>query len=119
MPDGAVWVTDSGVHKLTLYSAEGLRLRSWDIPVSNTMDSSHLAAASDGAVYMTEPESKTLVTMDGDGTDARTYAIGEVDGSAVKPVGVAADSMGNVWVTDVEGGRVLRIRLDSGDANGK
>lgn len=111
LPDGSIWATDAGVHKLTIYSAEGMRLRSWDIAKANTRDGSHLAAGASGEIYLTEPERGTVVRLAATGERLATHSPVVADGSPVKPVGIALDAAGNVWVTDVEGGRVLRLEM--------
>jgi len=114
LPDGSIWTVDAGVYKLTAYSAEGMRLRSWDIAEANTRDSPHLAISASGILYMTEPELGTVAQVAAEGERVITYSLTPPDGSPVKPVGIAVDAAGNVWVTDVDGGRVLRLAIGVG-----
>ena len=111
--DGTVWSTDAGVHKLTLYSADGMRLRSSDISAANTRDGSHLAAGHVGDVFMTEPERRTIARFGADGTRIATYTIDGVGGAPVKPMGIDVDEQGNVWISDAEGGRALRLEIEA------
>jgi DNA-binding beta-propeller fold protein YncE len=65
------------------------------------------------AVYITEPESGRILWLNPDGETAGAWSVrrGEQgpEGSPVKPIGVAVDQQGRLWVTDSEGGRVFRI----------
>lgn len=118
LPDGSIWTTDAGVYKLTAYNSEGMRIRSWDIAEANTRDSPHLAISASGEVYMTEPEAGTVTQYDAQGERTAIYALTPANGSRVKPVGIAVDAAGNVWVTDVDGGRVLRLAMGVGTTAG-
>ena len=86
-----------------------MRLWSTEIPVANSMHGSHLAEGPAGNVYMTEPENGAVVEVDDAGSVVRRWRLRTDDGQAVKPVGIAVDDSGAVWVTDVEGGRILRF----------
>lgn len=111
LSDGSIWTVDAGVYKLTAYSADGMRLRSWDIAEANTRDSPHLAIGASGGLYLTEPELGTVAQVAAGGERVITYSLTPADGSLVKPVGIAVDAADNVWVTDVDGGRVLRLAI--------
>ena len=104
------FVTDAGIYRLIRLDGAGLPVGSWEIPVANSLDGPHLAVDGQGRLYQTEPEEGRVV---------RRSPTGEVDGAwqlsgpelgTVKPVGVAVDAEGAVWVTDVLAGRLLRIQ---------
>lgn len=107
--DGDIYVADAGVHRLTRYASDGMRLWSTELPVANTMNGSHMAFGLDGTLYVTEPENGAVVTVDPGGNVMTRWRLRVDDGSPVKPVGIAVDAEGAVWVTDVEQGRVLRF----------
>ncbi|MFN2200500.1 MAG: glycosyltransferase family 39 protein [Caldilineaceae bacterium] len=106
---GLLYVTDAGVHKLSGYIDETMRVWSVDIPVANSLHGSHVATDIDGAVYVTEPESGTVAKVDTGGEVQIRWQLRTADRSPVKPVGIDVDDAGDVWVTDVEGGRILRF----------
>ncbi|GIV80116.1 MAG: hypothetical protein KatS3mg050_4510 [Litorilinea sp.] len=120
-------VTDVGLHKLIRLGAavgegsEGLpplgvrRLMAWDRPPANSLDGPHLAATSE-AFYRTDPEGGRVEKLGPDGELVGVWQLAELPGAAdltggrpVKPVGIAADPSGRLWIADSEGGHVLLL----------
>ncbi len=107
--DGSLFITDSGVHKLSMYTEQGMRIWSIDIPVANSFHGSHLAASAHGTVYMTVPEQGMVQEIDSNGTVLNTWLLRVEDNRLVKPVGIAVDNNEDIYVADAEGRRVLRF----------
>jgi sugar lactone lactonase YvrE len=107
--DGSVWVTDAGSNRLYHLSAESVILSSRDLPVANSLDGSHVALDGRGDVYVTEPESGHVIRLNGQGEPVAVYATRSAATPDAKPVGIAVDDQGRIWVADVQGGRVLRL----------
>ena len=108
-PDGSIYVTDAGVHKLIRYDATGRRLLAWDLPVANSIDASHLAGDEAGRVFVTIPEQGQIWIVDPADSqiDRRTI---QVDGAvSTKPVGIGVNAEGTIIVAETQGGRVLAL----------
>ncbi|MHB9755652.1 SMP-30/gluconolactonase/LRE family protein [Streptomyces sp. BYX5S] len=77
----------------------------------------------DGRVYLTDYRSGDVRSTKQDGSDARTFFSGDVDGSPMNPDDIAFDDDGNLYVSDLHGmktgeaeGRIVRIDRDGGKA---
>ncbi|MBX3015304.1 MAG: hypothetical protein KF832_27540 [Caldilineaceae bacterium] len=112
--DGSIFVTDAGLNKLVRFDASGRRLLAWDIPVANTIDSSHLAVDAAGFLYMSKPEPFLITQLLPSGELVGDWSALPVGGGPVKPVGIAVDSRGRVWYVDTVGGVVYVIEPDVG-----
>ncbi|GAA1910784.1 SMP-30/gluconolactonase/LRE family protein [Streptomyces durmitorensis] len=72
----------------------------------------------DGRLYLTD-YTGSIVSIEPDGSDPRTFFSGEVDGSATNLDDIAFDDEGNLYVSDLHGmkpgeakGRIVRIDRD-------
>jgi DNA-binding beta-propeller fold protein YncE/4-amino-4-deoxy-L-arabinose transferase-like glycosyltransferase len=110
--DGAVFATDAGLHKLVRFDADGRRLLAWDIPPANTLDGAHLAVDLAGNLYLTQPEEGQVALLDPQGERVGAWLVRTPDGGAAKPVGIAVDAAGRIWVADSLGGAVMVIERD-------
>ncbi len=109
LEDGSVYVTDASNHRLYHFDSTGFVLSSRALPVANSLDGSHLAKAAAGHVYVTEPESGRVVQFDEQGLPSAAWSVRTAQARDAKPVGIAVDRQGQIWVADVQGGRVLRV----------
>ncbi|MFI7385456.1 SMP-30/gluconolactonase/LRE family protein [Streptomyces sp. NPDC049813] len=73
----------------------------------------------DGRMYLTDFASGSVVSIEPDGSDPRTFFSGKVDGSAMTPDDLAFDADGHLYVSDAHGtepdetdGRIVRIDRD-------
>ena len=116
--DNRLFVTDAAQGRLWNFTSAGILWRTIGLPTANTLNGPHLAADPRGRwLYLTEPEAARLVRYDfgADGTDlALTYWPLPPPGpqaadAARKPVGVAVDGAGSVWIADRGAGEVLRL----------
>ncbi|MEU6001048.1 SMP-30/gluconolactonase/LRE family protein [Streptomyces sp. NPDC047197] len=76
----------------------------------------------DGRLYLTD-YTGSVVSIEPDGSDPRTFFSGEVDGSATNLDDIAFDDEGNLYVSDLHGmkpgeatGRIVRIDRDGAKA---
>ncbi len=108
--DGTIFVADAALHKLVRFSPDGRRLLAWDIPVSNSLDGSHLAVDGFGLLYLSQPEMAAVAQLSPEGEQHGLWLLHSVArAGGIKPVGVAVDQSGNIWVADAVGGQVVRI----------
>jgi DNA-binding beta-propeller fold protein YncE len=109
LSDGSVFVADVGVHRLVQYSADGKLLASIDLSTANSLDAAHLSVAENDMIYITDPEQSKVLRIDANtGTVEGWDLTGQFPGA--KPVGIATDGKGGVWVTDSSGGRLIHIK---------
>lgn len=107
--DSHIYVTDGGVYKLIRFDASGRRLLAWDLPPFNSIDGSHVAVAPDGMVYVTIPEAGQVWAFGADGIRQAALQLPDRNGVPARPVGIDVGPNGEIWVTDVANGRILRI----------
>ena len=116
--DNRLFVTDAAQGRLWNFTSAGILWRTIGLPTANTLNGPHLAADPRGRwLYLTEPEAARLIRYDfgADGADpALTYWPLPPPGpqaadAARKPVGVAVDGAGSVWIADRGAGEVLRL----------
>lgn len=112
--DGTIFVADAGLHKLVSFDSSGRRLLAWELPVSNTLDSSHLAMSEAGYLYVSKPEPFLIAQHTPAGDPIGDWSVAPNNGNVVKPIGVAVDGLGRVWFVDTVGGGVYVIEGDVG-----
>lgn len=112
--DGAIFVTDAGIHKLIRFEPNGQRSLAWDLPVANTMDSSHLAVGPSGNLYVSKPEPFLISERMSLGEETGSWSVAPAGGGVVKPIGVAVDDLGRIWFVDTVGGGLYVIEADLG-----
>ncbi|GAA2298032.1 SMP-30/gluconolactonase/LRE family protein [Streptomyces kunmingensis] len=73
----------------------------------------------DGRMYLTDFATGSVVSIERDGSDPRTFFSGKVDGSTMTPDDIAFDDDGHLYVSDAHGtepeetdGRIVRIDRD-------
>lgn len=112
--DGSIFVTDAGLHKVVRFDASGRRLLAWDIPLANSIDSSHLAVDGAGYLYLSKPEPFLISQLQPSGEPVGDWLAMPAGAPPAKPVGIAVDSSGRVWYVDTVGGMVYVIEPDVG-----
>ncbi len=112
--DGSIFVTDAGLNKLVRFDATGRRLLAWDIPVANSIDSSHLAVDAAGYLYLSKPEAFLVTQLLPSGELVGDWSAMAPGAAPVKPIGIAVDSSGRVWYVDTISGTVYVIEPDVG-----
>jgi uncharacterized protein (TIGR03663 family) len=112
-PDGDILVSDAWNGRVQRFDASfgykgEFQVDGWsqDRGIENKP---YLAVAPDGTVYVTVPDTGQVLRFGADGR-AMGAATLTADGSgAARPIGVAVDASGNVWVSDGAGNRVIRL----------
>lgn len=107
--DGRLFVVDGQGHRLIRYSPDGRRERAWPLAVANTVDGPHLAVDREGRLLLTEPENGRILLRDPEGEPLGAWSLAELLGRPVKPVGVAVDASGVIWVVDSSGGMLIAL----------
>ncbi|MFZ5917748.1 MAG: PA14 domain-containing protein [Chloroflexota bacterium] len=107
-PDGNIYVADTFNLRVQWLDADGIYLGEWPIQPANTYDAPHLAVSPGHVLYLTSPEESRVFAYDLSGAFlGEIGARGEEPGQLQKPVGVAVDAQGRLYVTDPVQGRVL------------
>jgi sugar lactone lactonase YvrE len=108
-----VYVSDSGRNRLLLLSQNFQPLTSFDLTPANTVDGPHLAVSPNSlegerpALYVSEPELGNLLKIAADSRQSGLYRLRNF--GVQKPVGLAVDRQGRIWVADSAGGQVVVV----------
>jgi DNA-binding beta-propeller fold protein YncE/4-amino-4-deoxy-L-arabinose transferase-like glycosyltransferase len=110
--EGRLYVVDTLNCRVQVLDSAGDYLTEWPIAGANTTDSPHITLGPSGEVYLSEPEGHRVLVYDGQGQLLDQFG-GEGAGSGQfsKPIGVAFDNTGRVYVTDVYNHRVQVFEL--------
>ena len=108
--DGKIFVVDGQSHRLIRYAQDGQREQVWSLPAANTLDSPHLATDRSGRLYVSDPENGRVFLRTPDGEVAGYWDLAELIGHPVRPVGIAVDANGVVWVVDSAAGSLIALR---------
>ncbi len=117
LDDNRLFVADASLSRLWNFTGAGMLWQNVGLPVANTLNGPHLAADRQGGLYVTEPEAARLVRYDfaaGQATFSLSYwPLPTVDPNGNealrKPVGVAVDDAGTLWIADRGAGELLRL----------
>jgi len=99
--EGQVYVVDTFNRRVQWLDADGAYLGEWPILPSNTYDSPHLAVSPTHVVYLTSPEEHQVLAYDLAG-----HFLGQLgkrdagQGPFLKPVALAVDVQGRLYVAD-------------------
>ena len=100
----AVYVSDSGGHRILLYGRDGRKLGSFGARGKEAGQfnfPTHLAVDSGGLLYVSDTMNFRVQVLNPDGTWVRSIGhLGQTLGSFSKPKGVGVDRHGNVYVVD-------------------
>lgn len=108
---GQVYVADTFNQRVQWLDADGAYLGEWPILPANTYDSPHLAVSPANVLYLTSPEEHQVFAYDMAG-----HLLGQLGGRGsdpgqfLKPVAVAVDAQGRLYVADPLQGRVQGFR---------
>jgi streptogramin lyase len=106
-PDGNIYVTDIILDQLLCFGVDGQLRQSWLIPHSTSLDGAHLAVDGSGNLYLTLPEEGQVLQLSPTGEAVAKWDLHQPDGQKMKPVGIAVDAGGQVWVVDSAGGNIV------------
>jgi len=97
---GNIYVVDTYNQRVQRLDATGHYLGEWPIPAANTFDGPHIALGKIGEIYLTDPEGNRVSAY-----DALGRLLGQW-GEFNKPVGIAVDGAGRIYVADTHNHRV-------------
>jgi streptogramin lyase len=107
--NGAILVSDVEKHQLLEIDGGGNLVRQWPIAVANGVDGPHLALDAQNRLYLSEPELGVVVTFDATRRQITRQGLPAHNRQA-KPVGLAVDTQGRIWLTDSNGNGVWIVR---------
>jgi DNA-binding beta-propeller fold protein YncE len=97
--DGSFYVTDPTAKRLSRYDANFQFVTSWEMTPTDTVNAGHVALADDGSVFVTDPANHRIIHLDPNGQPVDQLG---GPGTLGRPVGIALDHTGNVFVADSE-----------------
>ena len=109
---GRMYVADTYNLRLQVLDPAGRYLREWPINGANTFDSPHIVLGSGGQVLITDPEAHVVIAYDGAGRLLGQWGgFGSAAGQFHKPIGLAFDGVGRIYVADANNHRVQVFEL--------
>lgn len=111
-PNGDLLVTDTWNGRVQRFDASfgykgEFRVDGW--AGRGVENKPYLAVAPDGSVYLTEPDTGRVLHYGADGRPLGSAGSLSDSGVQARPLGVAVDAGGHVWVSDGAGGTVVRL----------
>jgi DNA-binding beta-propeller fold protein YncE len=104
---GRMYVADTYNRRVQVLDPAGRYLREWPISGANTFDSPHIQLGPGGQVFVTDPEAHMVIAYDGAGHVLGQWGgFGPAAGQFHKPISLAFDGTGRVYVTDTYNHRV-------------
>ena len=115
-PDGTVYVSDTGNHRVQKFTTTGRYLTQWGSSKGSGDDQfsepTYLVAYSDDSFYVSDGSNHRVKRyIDGDYSD-QWGSYGTGDGQFDWPHGIARDTEGNVYVSDGNNSRVQKFAAD-------
>ncbi|MGH2457477.1 MAG: PA14 domain-containing protein [Chloroflexota bacterium] len=103
-PDGSLYVADAGNFLLIRYNLAFAELQTWALPSSDSVHGPHVALNAANDLYVTDPASHRVIHLGPDGKPRDQLGSGD---QLSRPVGIATDASGNVYVVDSDADRVV------------
>ncbi|MGC8827269.1 MAG: hypothetical protein ACP5TV_09735, partial [Anaerolineae bacterium] len=98
-PDGSIFAADTLINKrLQVFNSEGTVLRQWAVPWASDFLAPAMAIAPQGRLYMADPDRGRVWEYALDGSMVVWWTGGDMR----RPVGLAVDAAGRVYVLDGE-----------------
>jgi len=108
--EGNIYVANAGQPIVQKLDRSGRLLKQWGISVANSFDGPHLAMGPGGELYITDPEQGRVIVFNSEGEPLKAWGErGSGDGQFDKPLGIAVDGEGNIYVTDPYNHRVQKF----------
>lgn len=107
--DGSIYVVEPAGQRIHKLSADGKLLGDWAFSPADTLNAPHLAA-SGYSIFATDPHLQQVAIFGPSGGPTGVFgSAGSGDGQFDTPVGIAADSAGNVYVVDLRNARIVKF----------
>ncbi len=103
-PSGSLFVSESSGGRLLRFDASLQLVQTWSIPRSESVVGAHVAVAPDQSLYLTDPPNHRVIHLDPQGKPLDQLGAA---GQLGRPLGIAVDATGAVYVADAELGRVF------------
>ena len=103
---GNIFIADAVNSRLSRLDYSWNHLMDWPLSEAFSLRGAHLAPAGDGTIWVTDPSSGAVVRYSIDGQPIERLG---GSGQLVKPVGIAVDANGNVYVADAGQHRVIKF----------
>lgn len=111
-PDGAAWITDSGLNAIVRYDPKNRAIRTWPLPAHATgANLNTLAFDRRGRVWFTG-QSGYYGRLAIDSGDMKVWKAPRGRG----PYGIAATPNGDIYYASLAGNHIARIDMDTGEA---
>jgi sugar lactone lactonase YvrE len=108
---GNIYVADTYNLRLQKLDSLGRYILEWPIPRANTFDGPHIAIWK-GIIYVTDPEGHMVAAYNVEGELIGEWGgAGEGPGQFNKPVGLAVDAEGRVYIADAYNHRVQKFEV--------
>lgn len=107
---GNIFVADAVNSRLSRLDIAWNHLLHWPISQSFSLRGAHIAPAGDGTIWVTDPSNGLVVRFTVDGQPLERLGGG---GLLVKPVGIATDADGNVYIADAGQHQVIKFGRES------
>lgn len=105
--NGRMYVVDTYNQRVQVLDPAGRYVREWPIGGANTFDSPHIQPGPGGQVFITDPEAHMVIAYDGAGRALGEWGgFGQEAGRFHKPLSLAFDGAGQVYVVDTYNHRV-------------
>ena len=107
---GNIYVANAGQPIMQKLDRDGRLLKQWGISVANSFDGPHLAMGPADELYITDPEQGRVIVFNSEGVPLEAWGErGIGPGQFGKPLGIAVDGEGNIYVTDPYNLRVQKF----------
>lgn len=103
-PDGGLYVADAGNFLLLRYNPAFVEQQTWALPSSDSVHGPHLALNAANDLYVTDPANHRVIHLGPDGKPRDQLGSGN---QLSRPVGIATDAAGNVYVVDSDADKVV------------
>jgi sugar lactone lactonase YvrE len=101
--DGEIFAADVGHARVAVFGPDLAFRRQWVVPRSGTVQGTQLAFSSEG-VFVSDPEGGRVLLYDLGGRHLAERGVGEL----VRPIGLAVDGKGALYVADVTARAIFR-----------
>jgi DNA-binding beta-propeller fold protein YncE len=107
---GGVYVSEPMAGRVRHVAQDGRLLETWEMPPSDTIDAPHLVALPWGGFGLSQPWNGRVLVVSANGNQWGVLPAGAGD-AMERPIGLAVDGAGGVYVIDAEAALVFKFDL--------